>query len=350
MDNLKTIDSKTFIQRVATMCYFITFVVFNILLLFYQLGNFTNRYGFLITIDALSLVISWGSFILFITKRIGLKLASAILSYVIFTNTIASDLYVSQFSANISSDFLVGTLIFCINIFVVGFCSGRIHLFIASLYYIIAYLLLLYISHDQFLLDNAITIILIVIALSIGLSAFLKLLGRVYQKELLLKQELHEKETMLISEQADILNLKLELKQKELTTKTIYLLKLVESNNAFVNKLNGLKNSIVPPGLGQFEKILSEHQITHASSCWKEFETCFQEVHDGFYKTLQERYPDLTATERRMAAFIRLDLSTKQIADITFNTVHSVEVSRSRLRKKLNLNTQSNLKNFLDKL
>jgi DNA-binding CsgD family transcriptional regulator len=350
LDNLKKTDSKTFIQKVATTCYITAFVVFNIILLFYQLGNITNRYGFLITIDALSLVISWGSFILFSTKRIWLKLATAILSYTIFTNTIASDLYISQYSANISSDFLVGTLIFCINIFVVGFCSGRIHLLIANIYYIIAYLLLLYISHDQFLFDNALTIILIVIALSVGLSAFLKALSKVYKKEFFLKQELHEKETMLISEQADKLNLKLELKQKELTTKTIYLLKLVESNNAFVTKLNGLKKDIAPSGLGQFENILNEHQVTHYSSYWKEFETCFHEVHDGFYKKLQNSYPDLTPAERRMAAFIRLDLSTKQIADITFNTTHSVEVARSRLRKKLNLSTQTNLKNFLNKL
>lgn len=349
MDSFKKNDSSAFIQKAAIICYITAFVTFNAILLFNQFGNIKYHYNFIITIDTISLAIVWVSFTLYKVKRISLKLGSAILSYTIFTDILLSNFYLYYYSVNIADNFLICTIIFCINIIVVGFCSGRIHLFISAIYYIVAYLLLLFVSHDKFLLDNAFILILMVIAFSVGFSAFLNVLQKLHKEELDLKQELHEKETLLIRERADKLNLELETKQKELTTKALYLLKLVENNNVFITKLNELKKEIKQTGLRQFENIVTEHQANHSESYWKEFETCFQEVHKDFYQSLQNDFPGLTPSERRMAAFIRLDLSTKQIADITFNSIHSIEVARSRLRKKLNLNTSSNLKDFLDR-
>ena len=350
MNALKNNNSSTFIEQAASICYLIAFVSFNAIVFYNQFGNIKNHYNFIIGIDLLCIIIVWIFFILYKRKRIGIKLGSAVLAYAIFTDLLMSSFYLYYQSVPIADNFLICTFIFCINIIAVGFCSGRIHLYISATYYILAFLLLLIISRDPFLIENAFVLIFMIGAFTVGLSAFLHLLEKIHNEELELERKLHEKESLLIREQAEKLDLKLEIKQKELTTKAIYLLKLVENNNVFIAKLRELKKDIKKSGLNQFELIVAEHELMHSENYWKEFETCFQEVHDSFYTNLQTYFPDLTPTERRMAAFVRLDLSSKQIADITFNSIHSVEVSRSRLRKKLNLGTQTNLKAFLDKL
>ena len=58
---------------------------------------------------------------------------------------------------------------------------------------------------------------------------------------------------------------------------------------------------------------------------------------EDFYKALNKKFPDLTNNERKLCAFLRLNMSTKEISAITFQSVHSITIARSRLRKKLNI-------------
>ena len=84
---------------------------------------------------------------------------------------------------------------------------------------------------------------------------------------------------------------------------------------------------------------------------WEEFETRYQQVHEGFYEKIRERFPDLSPTEEKLCALLRLGMSSKEIAELSQQSVKSVEVARSRLRKKLNLtNTNVNLSTFLANL
>lgn len=82
----------------------------------------------------------------------------------------------------------------------------------------------------------------------------------------------------------------------------------------------------------------------------KEFINSFENINSSFYKALTDKYPTLTQKELRMCAFIRLGLSSKEIADITFREVRSVEAVRIRLRKKFDLSPDEDLSRFLYKL
>lgn len=73
----------------------------------------------------------------------------------------------------------------------------------------------------------------------------------------------------------------------------------------------------------------------------------FEQVHPSFYKNIEEKCPDLTIKEKRLCAFLRLGLSTKDIASITFTEVRSVESARNRLRKKLDIASDESLIEFL---
>jgi DNA-binding CsgD family transcriptional regulator len=71
-------------------------------------------------------------------------------------------------------------------------------------------------------------------------------------------------------------------------------------------------------------------------------------VHADFYKNLNQINPDLTPNERRLCAFLKLNMSTKDISAITGQTPHSIKIARARLRKKFNLtNSDTSLLAFL---
>jgi hypothetical protein len=58
-------------------------------------------------------------------------------------------------------------------------------------------------------------------------------------------------------------------------------------------------------------------------------------------------YPKFSANERRLCSFLRLDMSTKEIVSVTGQSLRAVQIARSRLRKKLNLDPSENLNAFL---
>ena len=80
---------------------------------------------------------------------------------------------------------------------------------------------------------------------------------------------------------------------------------------------------------------------------WKQFAFRFDQVHGDFFQRLKAKYPALTPKDHRLCAFLRLNLSTKEIAPLMNISVRGVEISRYRLRKKLKLNSEANLTDFL---
>lgn len=79
---------------------------------------------------------------------------------------------------------------------------------------------------------------------------------------------------------------------------------------------------------------------------WGQFSKHFDSVHSNFLIALKEKYPNLTANELKMSAYLRMNLSSKEIAQLMNISLRGVEVSRYRLRKKLQLPTDVNMFNF----
>ncbi len=80
---------------------------------------------------------------------------------------------------------------------------------------------------------------------------------------------------------------------------------------------------------------------------WQVFENNFNQVHEEFIKKLLMNYPNLTPSDVKLAAYLRMNLSTKEIAHLLNITNRSVELKRYRLRKKMNLETEVNLGEFM---
>ncbi|TDW97451.1 ligand-binding sensor domain-containing protein [Dinghuibacter silviterrae] len=80
---------------------------------------------------------------------------------------------------------------------------------------------------------------------------------------------------------------------------------------------------------------------------WNRFAIHFDQVHNNFLSTLKAKFPSLSATDLKLCAYLRLNLSSKEIAQMLNISLKGVEVSRYRIRKKFNLATETNLYDFL---
>ncbi|MFO7999929.1 MAG: triple tyrosine motif-containing protein, partial [Marinilabilia sp.] len=80
---------------------------------------------------------------------------------------------------------------------------------------------------------------------------------------------------------------------------------------------------------------------------WKVFEHNFNQAHETFLQTLKNEYPDLTPSDLRLCAFLRINLTSKEIAPLLGISVRGVENHRYRLRKKLGLDAETDLTEFI---
>jgi tetratricopeptide (TPR) repeat protein len=150
--------------------------------------------------------------------------------------------------------------------------------------------------------------------------------------------------------QLERINLKndLAIKDKELAANIMYLLNKNELINSMSEKLLDIKTQLSAENQPAIQKVVLDLQSNLQPELWQEFDFRFQQVHEQFYKVLNERFPDLSPSDRRLCAFLKLNMTTKEISAITHQNAKSIDVARTRLRKKLNLTgTDHNLVSFL---
>ena len=123
----------------------------------------------------------------------------------------------------------------------------------------------------------------------------------------------------------------------------IYLIAKNEFITTIAHKLIELKPSVKKDNRDIIQQLIIELKQNSSAKIWEEFELRFKEVHSGFYDTLHQKFPDLTPNEIKICAFLRLNMSTKEISSITYQSVKSINMARFRLRKKMNIDREENL-------
>ncbi len=165
--------------------------------------------------------------------------------------------------------------------------------------------------------------------------------GKLQQQKLKLEHENLELERRTLQESVDY-------KDRELTANALFLVKNNELISKITEKLLQAKDTFKHENQKIIQDIIFELRSSQDNHLWDEFEAHFTRVHSDFYQKLQEQYPNLTANEKKLCAFLRLNMSTKDISAITYQSVNSITVARSRLRKKLNIEGEDiHLVNFL---
>jgi len=149
-----------------------------------------------------------------------------------------------------------------------------------------------------------------------------------------------------ISEQKiEKLSVDLTVKERELTSKTVFINQKNQLLEQMISELEQLKSTDLSSAtIHQLQVKLKQELSPNA---WKEFEMQFNEVHPGFQNRLLEKYPGLTPAERRLCTFIRMDMNTREISSLTGHSIKSLEVARTRIRKKLGVAHEHNLTNYI---
>lgn len=135
----------------------------------------------------------------------------------------------------------------------------------------------------------------------------------------------------------------LESKKRELASSALRLIHMSEMNNRLIADLEKINEFTSSEGRDLIRATIQQFNINSGNKVWQEFETRFENVYESFYKKLDVQYPGLTPGERKLSALLRLNLSSKDIAALTFQNPQSVDMARYRLRKKMNLSQEENL-------
>jgi DNA-binding CsgD family transcriptional regulator len=141
----------------------------------------------------------------------------------------------------------------------------------------------------------------------------------------------------------------LESKNRELAAKALEMLRLNETISSIISKLEEFNHSAVtnPEMVKHIKEIIHDLENQTKQNIWNEFDKIFKNIHSDFYSKLLQICPDLTATEIKTAALLKLNLTTKEIASIAFKSEGGVKTTRYRLRKKLGLTGDEKLIPFL---
>lgn len=143
----------------------------------------------------------------------------------------------------------------------------------------------------------------------------------------------------------------LELKSRELSTHTLNLIK----NNQLLEDMRNTLQEMVKDDKRDQKKQMQQiiHQINQSfnhEQNWKEFTTAFEQVHQSFFDNLKHHSSDLTSTDIKLIALLKVNMDSKDIAGLLGISMDSLRVARYRLRKKLNLEQGDNLSSFIQGL
>ena len=193
----------------------------------------------------------------------------------------------------------------------------------------------------------------------IALYAFLALLAlytvhiaskRYYkkQREDLLEKAKKESELKELESSQQIIKLNndklrndIESKNRELASSTMNMIK----KNEF---LSTIKTELVEGGQKNISKVIKIiDKNLNNSDDWKMFQEAFNNADKNFLKKVKDKHSNLTPNDLRLCAYLRLNLSSKEIAPLLNISPRSVEVKRYRLRKKMNLPHDSNLTSYI---
>ncbi len=160
-------------------------------------------------------------------------------------------------------------------------------------------------------------------------------------------QEIEKTKAALLQREILRINEELEENQKSMAAATLRLIHNSERDARIIERLKEIERDTALPGKKKIQELIAENKRVSFNSNWDEFEILFEKVHRSFYEKLNTQYQTLTVNERKLSAFLKLNMSNKEIAQITFQSEEALKKARLRLRQKLEIDRETNLAAFL---
>lgn len=168
------------------------------------------------------------------------------------------------------------------------------------------------------------------------------------QENLLAEQKIIKLKNEKLRAEVEKKRADMELKSKEVVSIAMQMTHKNEILSQIKQNLTTVSQKVNDHASGEIRKLIQTiNSDVRMDGDWERFQKHFEDVHSDFFKKLRSQYPELTPKDLRMCAYLRMNLSTKEIALISNISVRGVEISRYRLRKKLGLEKDVNLVDFM---
>ncbi|HYJ62704.1 MAG TPA: triple tyrosine motif-containing protein [Parafilimonas sp.] len=160
--------------------------------------------------------------------------------------------------------------------------------------------------------------------------------------------ELEKSENEIIKLKNEKLETELEYKNSELASTSMHLMQKGDLLENIKDELIRIRKSSDYSSADDVKKLIRVlKEEVKLDKDWEQFAIHFDSVHSGFLRMLKQKYPNVSAHDLKLCAYLRMNLSSKEIAQLENISVRGVEISRYRLRKKLQIPTETNLFDFL---
>ena len=161
--------------------------------------------------------------------------------------------------------------------------------------------------------------------------------------------ELEKSEKEIVKLRNEKLEADIAFKNTELASTAMHLVQKGELLGNIKDEMSRIKKNAnghaAPDEFKKIMRILSEENKMDKD--WEQFAQHFDHVHSDFLSNIKARYTTLSPHELKLCAYLRMNLSSKEIAQLESISVRGVEIGRYRLRKKLKISTETNLFDFL---
>lgn len=190
----------------------------------------------------------------------------------------------------------------------------------------------------EILLKNALLMVGLIFLLLIGIIYF----NYIRNKHRAEKELIQKKQELEVKQAQELL----ELKNRELAASSLKLIEKDEILATLKEKLSKGNGEIKADALRKIVRSISHSNAQN----WEEFEARFISVNKGFYERLNKNHPKLSRGEQKLCALVKLNLSSKEMSKLLGISIESVHTNRYRLRKKLKLERETSLTEFIAKL
>jgi DNA-binding CsgD family transcriptional regulator/membrane protein implicated in regulation of membrane protease activity len=172
------------------------------------------------------------------------------------------------------------------------------------------------------------------------------------EKEEFLKQEAIANEQQIVKIRTEQLQAELASKSRELANSAMNIVYKNELLQKISDEITQMKDSsgkkLSEEQLRKIQKVIDDGMSDERD--WNLFESSFNEAHESFFKKLKAQHPDLVPNDLKLCAYLRMNMNSKEMASLLNISLRGVEIRRYRLRKKLNLEHDKNLVEFLMEL
>jgi len=172
------------------------------------------------------------------------------------------------------------------------------------------------------------------------------------EQDEILKQEAEANERQIHKLQTEKLQAELASKNRELANSAMTLVYKNELLQKLSDEIAKLKDEsgkkLSEDQTRKIQKVINDGMNDERD--WHLFENSFNEAHESFFKKLKAQHPDLVPNDLKLCAYLRMNMSSKEMSSLLNITLRGVEIRRYRLRKKLEVPHDKNLTEFLMEL